>query len=250
LGKINLVGLIPARSGSLRIRGKNIRHLAGHPLLAYSILSARQSGLFNRIVVSTESELYRDIALHYGAEVPALRPEQYATSVSPDIEWVRHILESLGESFDAFAILRPTSPFRSAETLRRAWEEFRAAEGVDSLRAVQKCKEHPGKMWLVSEDRLTMKPFIDQAHMAVPYYASQYQALPEVYIQNSSLEIAWARVVPETGTKEGRSFAPFFTQGAEGFVLDYEEDWDLAEMMVRKGTALPPADVPTFTAYP
>src|SRR4051794_37292922 len=128
------VALVPARAGSQRVPGKNVRPLAGHPLLAYSIAAARASGLFDAVLVSTDSADIADVARHYGATVPGLRPATLATATSPDIEWVRHVLD--GTTYELFSILRPTSPFRSAATLRRAWDAFHAVDDADSLRAV------------------------------------------------------------------------------------------------------------------
>ena len=90
-----IVALIPARSGSKRVPHKNIRPLAGHPLIAYSISAAVNSGVFSEVLVSTNSEKYADIARHYGAGVPFLRPQEYAESFSPDIEFVEHALNNL-----------------------------------------------------------------------------------------------------------------------------------------------------------
>ena len=87
-GTPSIVGLIPARAGSVRVRDKNVRPLNGHPVLAYSIASALDSGVFDDVIVSTDSELYADIARHYGASVPFLRPDAYAGARSPDIEWM------------------------------------------------------------------------------------------------------------------------------------------------------------------
>src|ERR687895_1061980 len=84
----NAVAFVPARSGSERVPGKNVRPLAGHPLLAYAIETALQSGVFERVVVSTDSEEIAGIARWYGAEVPFLRPPEYATATSPDAEWL------------------------------------------------------------------------------------------------------------------------------------------------------------------
>src|SRR5438552_5061811 len=94
------VALVPARSGSVRVPGKNVRPLAGHPLLAYAVETALQSGVFDRVVVSTDAEATADVARWYGADVPFLRPAEYATATSPDIEWLRFTLERLPESFD------------------------------------------------------------------------------------------------------------------------------------------------------
>ena len=131
-----VVALIPARGGSQRVPGKNVLPLAGHPLLAWSIASARESGIFARVVVSTDSEEIAEVARRYGADVPGLRPAELASATSPDVEWVLHAMQ--GRDEDAFALLRPTSPFRTAATIRRAWARFlELGERVDSLRAVE-----------------------------------------------------------------------------------------------------------------
>ena len=241
-GTPSIVALIPARSDSKRVPDKNIRPLAGHPLIAYTIAAALQSDIFAAIIVSTDSERYADIARYYGAEVPFLRPAEFAGDLSPDIEWLEYTLKRLrveGRVYDCFSILRPTSPFRQAETIQRAWQEFLAEEGVDSLRAVEKCKQHPGKMWIVRGKRMT--PLLPLGPPEQPWYSSQYQSLPEVYAQNASLEIAWTRVVFEGCTIAGNVLMPFFTQGYEGFDVNDLYDWKLAEELVQSGEARLPS---------
>src|SRR5471030_1751336 len=108
------VALIPARQGSKRVPGKNVRLLQGHPMLAYTIAAAIESGVFGAVIVSTDSEDTAAIARHYGADVPFLRPAEFAGDLSPDIEWVDYTmaeLKRLGRSWEAFSLLRPTSPF-------------------------------------------------------------------------------------------------------------------------------------------
>src|SRR5688500_6663767 len=141
----SVVALIPARHGSKRVPGKNIRLLNGHPLLAYTIRAAIDSGVFDAVIVSTDSQETAEMARRYGAEVPFLRPAEFAGDTSPDIEWLEHLLKTLGaagRSWDAFSLLRPTSPFRTAATIRRAWNLFTSQTGVDSLRAVELCTQH------------------------------------------------------------------------------------------------------------
>ncbi|MFH0732475.1 MAG: acylneuraminate cytidylyltransferase family protein [Candidatus Omnitrophota bacterium] len=236
--KYKVLALIPARSGSIRILRKNIKPLAGHPLIAYTIAAASASGIFDKIIVSTDSEEIRQVALYYGAEAPFLRPKKFATSVSPDIEWLRHALSKAGCGYDCFSILRSSSPFRSAATIRRAWQQFIGIKNAHSLRAVELCHQHPGKMWVVKGK--FMKPLLDQSHLKVAWHAGQYQALPKVYVQNSSLEIAWTKVVRLYNSREGKIITPFFTEGAEGFSLDYEEDWHMAEHMIKHKKAVLP----------
>jgi CMP-N,N'-diacetyllegionaminic acid synthase len=234
----SVIALIPARSGSERVPGKNIRPLARHPLIAYAIATARTAGIFERIVCSTDSTEIAEVAQRYGAEVPFLRPAEYATATSPDIEWITHALERLEDHYDLFAIVRATNPFRGPDALQRGLEQLLATPEADSIRAVERVKQHPGKMWIL--DGRTMRPLLDQSHLDVAWHAGQYQALPEVYVQNSALEIAWTRVVFATGTREGRTVAPFFTGGYEGFNVDDEEDWERARALVRSGAATLP----------
>jgi N-acylneuraminate cytidylyltransferase len=211
-------------------------------MLAYTIAAAVQSNVFAAVIVSTDSARYADIARYYRAEVPFLRPIEFAGDLSPDIEWVEFTLKQLqrmGRSFDCFSILRPTSPFRQPGTIRRAWEQFLAQEGVDSLRAVEKCKQHPGKMWVVRGSRMT--PLLPLSPAEQPWHSSQYQSLPEVYVQNASLEIAWSRVVLQGRTIAGHVIMPFFTEGYEGFDLNTREDWLLVEQLLRTGEARLPS---------
>ena len=227
------VALIPARSGSERVPQKNIRPLAGKPLIAYAIATALQAGVFDRVVCSTDSTEIADVARRFGAEVPFLRPARYATSTSPDIEWITDMLERLEERYDLFAIVRATNPFRGPDTVRRGLEQLLETPEADSIRAVELVKQHPGKMWIVEGG--TMRPLLDQSHLDVAWHAGQYQALPQVYVQNSALEIAWTRVVFATGTREGRTVAPFFTEGHEGFNIDDEDDWERAKRLLDEG---------------
>ena len=233
-----IVGLIPARAGSKRVPHKNIRPLAGHPVMAYTIAAALESEVFSDVIVSTDSEQYAEIARYYGAEVPFLRPSELAGDVSPDIEWLAYTLEKLAENgrkYDCFSILRPTSPFRLPQTIQRAWQAFLTEEGVDSLRAVEKCRQHPGKMWVVRRRR--MMPLLPLSPPEQPWHSSQYQSLPEVYIQNASLEIAWSKVVFKDKTIAGTVLVPFFTENYEGFDVNSAYDWNMAQHLVTDGKA-------------
>jgi N-acylneuraminate cytidylyltransferase len=240
------IALIPARGGSKRIPGKNIRRLAGHPLIAYTVCAARASGVFKAVQVATDDPLTAAIARHYGAFVPSLRPEAISGEFSADFEWLEYVVRewtAAGLAYETFSILRPTSPFRLPATIRRAWGVFAAATGADSLRAVEKCRQHPGKMWLVEGDRMT--PLLPRRMPnGQPWHSTQYQALPTVYTQNASLEIAWTRVVHEHRNISGEAIVPFFTEGLEGFDINRAEDWERAELLLGRGEAvLPEIDV-------
>ncbi len=237
-----IVALIPARAGSKRVPDKNIRPLGDHPVMAYSIAAALQSKVFTDVIISTDSQKYAEVAAHYGAQAPFLRPSELAGDLSPDIEWLAYTLAKLrekGRSYDCFSILRPTSPFRLPDTIQRAWDAFLAEKGVDSLRAVEKCQQHPGKMWVIRGKRMT--PLLPLSPAEQPWHSSQYQSLPEVYVQNASLEIAWSRVVFDDHTIAGNVVMPFLTKGYEGFDVNTPYDWNLAEHLLRNGDARLPA---------
>ena len=231
-----IVGLIPARAGSKRVPNKNVLQLQGHPLLAYTISAALDSGVFEKVIVSTDSDEYAQIALHYGAEVPFLRPNSLAQDSSADIGWVAHALENLaliGFEFEIFSILRPSSPFRNASTIRRAYEEFSSRTDIDSIRAVELCSQHPGKMWRIKGDHLI--PLLSVQPDGLDWFSSPTQSLPEVWVQNASLEIAFSRCVLESESISGNRIAPFRTVFPEGIDINSEFDFARAKMLVDEG---------------
>jgi CMP-N,N'-diacetyllegionaminic acid synthase len=234
-----IVALIPAKGTSLRVAEKNIRPLAGHPLLAYTIGPARETGLFTDVVVSTESPKVADIATRYGATV-VYRPAELALPHSLDIEWVLDAMADRAE--DAFAILRPTSPFRTVAGIKRAWRRLlETSDRADSIRAVERCRQHPAKMWHLDDELL--RPVLAHSRRGSPAHSMPYQLLPEVWVQNSSLEMAWRHVLDgPRPTISGERIAPFFTEGTEGFSIDYPQDFDLAEWLIaRRAVELPAA---------
>lgn len=236
------VALIPARAGSKRVKSKNILELGGHPIIAYTIAAAKSSGVFDSIIVSTDSAEIAQIASYYGAEVPFLRPSEFAGDLSPDIEWITFTIKQLerqSRSFSLFSILRPTSPFRMPGTIIRAMQKFRGDECADSLRAIEKCSQHPAKMWIVEVER--MQPVMSNPDVSgTPWHSQPYQALPEVYVQNASIEIARTELVLKGSTISGEEIVPFITEGYEGFDINSMFDWYLAEKLLSEGKAVLP----------
>jgi N-acylneuraminate cytidylyltransferase len=236
------VALIPARSGSTRLPGKNVRVLQGHPLIAYSIASAWAAGVFEAVIVSTDSPEIARIAAEYGAEVPSLRPAEMASSTSPDIEWVLHVLRELGAAgreYDVWSLLRPTSPLRSADSIARAFEQLVAhADRADSIRAVEPVRQHPGKMWVLDGEHIV--PLLPQPETGVPTHSRQFHDLPEVYVQDSSLEVSWVRVALSGGGLSGTRVLPWWPPGLEGLSVDYPDDWERLEQLLDSGAAALP----------
>lgn len=217
-------------------------------MMAYSIRTAIESELFDSVICVTDSAIYADVARHYGAEVPLLRPAKISDDKSSDIEWVLWILGLLREQdreYEIFSILRPTSPFRQSDTIRNALNIFKKHPTADSIRAVQKCRQHPGKMWVMRSEKLL--PLLPYVIGSTPWHSCQNSALPEIYVQDASLEIAWTRVPLECGSIAGEIIIPFFCPDREGFDINILEDWFLAEHFIKNGQAtLPEISLPHY----
>ena len=132
------IAIIPARSGSKGLPDKNIKPLNGKPLLAYSIEAALASGMFDTVHVSTDSERYAGIARQYGADEPFLRSAETSSDTASSEDAIREVLrryEEMGQRFDAFMLLQPTSPLRTADDIRAAFGvmEEKQAEMEDAI---------------------------------------------------------------------------------------------------------------------
>lgn len=231
-----LIALIPARSGSKRIKNKNIKLFSGHPLLAYTISIAFQSGIFSRVIVSTDSEKIASIAQHYGAEIPFFRPKKFASDISPDIEWLTFTLEKIGNNqlTEYFAILRPTSPFRTVGMLKKAWDKIIHDKTADSLRAVEPVSQHPAKMWKIVSNRL-LPVLPGKTKDDIAWHSVPFQALPQVFVQNASLEIAKTEVPLKSNSISGKNILPFIAYNYEAYDINSEKDWIYAEYLIKTG---------------
>ncbi|SFQ24513.1 CMP-N,N'-diacetyllegionaminic acid synthase [Lachnospiraceae bacterium XBB1006] len=141
------IAIIPARSGSKGVKDKNIRPMAGKPLMAYTIEAALQSGQFDEVMVSTDSEKYAEIARKHGASVPFLRSETNASDTASSWDMVDEVLENYakrGQQFDSFCLLQPTSPLRDAEDIAKAYELFRTKA---SFAVVSVCEAEHSPLW-------------------------------------------------------------------------------------------------------
>ena len=229
------VALIPARSGSTRVRDKNIYMLGQHPLMAYSIVSAMESRVFDKVIVCTDSDRYKSIAEYYGAEVPGLRPDTISGHLSSDREWVQWIFElsPFLKKFTTACILRPTSPFRTANTISDAYNVFKSS-ACDTLRAVRRVSEHPAKMWINNRCFINpLMPIKDDTN--TPLHSKQTSSLFECFVQDASLEIFTVSQFLKTGNITGDLIAPFISRDYEGFDINIPEDIDRMNILFDSG---------------
>ena len=233
---MSIVAFIPARGGSERIKRKNIKHLAGHPLLAYAIAGAKRARIFDGIYVSTEDPEVAKVAKRYGAEV-IVRPEILSLSTGTDLQWIVHALKNVPAEADQCVLLRPTNPCRTAFTILRAWKLWTESQPSDSLRSVREVKETPFKMWFepfVNARIARIEPII---HQSINYYDLPTQQLPKAYVQSGCIQIFTRKLVEEHNDQTGSAVVPFYTSMSEGLDLNHIEDWDRANDLLERGLA-------------
>ncbi|MDE5589088.1 MAG: pseudaminic acid cytidylyltransferase [Acetatifactor sp.] len=221
------IAIITARGGSKRIPRKNIKEFCGKPILAYSIEAALNSGLFDRVMVSTEDAEIAEIAERYGAEVPFRRSEKTSGDFAATADVLLEVLEEYrrrGERFDTLCCIYPTAPFVTVERLREA-VRLLEENGADSVMPVVRFSFPPQRCVVVKEGCLQFKwPEYARTRSQdlEPFYhdAGQFYCLKE----KSFLEQK-ALVMSKT--------VPLILSEMEIQDIDTEEDWELAQVKYR-----------------
>jgi CMP-N,N'-diacetyllegionaminic acid synthase len=191
-----VLAIVPARSGSKGVAGKNVADLGGFPLIAYSVRAGVEASSVDRVVVTTDSQEIADVAVSFGAEAPFLRPPELARDGSLDIDYVRHALESLDERPEMVLQLRPTTPLRDPARIDEAVATVRSRPDATGLRSVHEIPEPPQKMLGITDGFL---------HGLFPqetrpdYFNLPRQAFPPAYQPNGYVDI----VLPDTLDGEG-----------------------------------------------
>ncbi len=228
-----VLAIIPARSGSKSVIDKNIRPMAGKPMIAYSIEHAKRSRYINRVIVSTDSEKYADIARQYGAEIPFLRPAEYATDTALDIDVFYHALTFLrdkeGYVPDVVVQLRPTYPIRDVEDIDIMVEKMLSDMTIDSIRCLAEATEVPYKMWLVKDDInedgfSNINPLISSIKEC---YNMPRQQLPKAYYQNACIDVIRTDVILKERSMSGKNIVGYHMK--HNFDIDTEEELKKAE---------------------
>lgn len=218
-----VLAVIPARSGSKSVIDKNIRLINGKPMIAYSIEHALKAPGIDRVIVSTDSEKYAEIARKYGAEVPFIRPAEYATDTALDLDVFRHALSYLKENEnyvpDVVVQLRPTYPIRKIQDIENMIRYLKEHPEADSVRCIAPAKEIPYKMWFMDEKNI-LSPIMKDIPEC---YNRPRQQLPKVYYQNACIDVFRTTVVTEKNSMTGDVIAGY--QMEENYDIDTEEDF-------------------------
>jgi CMP-N-acetylneuraminic acid synthetase len=229
--KMNVLAIIPARSGSKSIPHKNIRLINGKPMLGYSIEHAKKSKYINRIILSTDSEEYAVIGKEYGAEIPFLRPSEYATDSALDIDVFYHCLnflqETEGYQADIVIQLRPTYPIRDIADIDSMIDILRKDNTIDSVRSIAPAKEIPYKMWH-REDNGTIIPIMTEIEEC---YNMPRQQLPKVYYQNACIDAVRGCIILNQHSMSGKNIYGYVMN--KNFDIDTEEEFQAAEEFLK-----------------
>jgi N-acylneuraminate cytidylyltransferase len=223
--------LIPARAGSRSVPKKNIRALAGKPLIAYSIESARACATVKKVFVSTDSEEIAAISRKLGADVPFLRPSELGGDSTPDLPVFEHCIAWLKEAGvplpDAFLHLRPTSPLRSTNLIERAIRLLQESPEADSVRTVSCPRQNPFKMWRLSASGY-LSPLVDAGIKEA--YNQPRQVLPQVYWQNGCIDLIRTSTLCEKKSMTGDKIKALVMDESASVDIDDEFSFSLAEL--------------------
>lgn len=226
---MRILGLIPARGGSKGVPRKNIRPLAGKPLLAWSIEAALASAQLAQVVVSTEDEEIAAAAKQHSAQVPFMRPAELASDAASSLDTVIHAVETLGaDQFDAVCLLQPTVPFRAAGAIDAAIERF-SASGADSLVSVRPIPHQYNPHW-------ALVPTENEQHLQIATgeaeLISRRQELPPAYYRDGSIYLTKTTVLLQQRSLYGASMAYLVNDSAPNINIDTEADWQAAETWI------------------
>ncbi len=206
------VAIIPARSGSKGIKDKNIADLNGKPLIAYTIISAINSGIFDNIIVSTDSEKYAEIAQHYGAEVPFIREKSLALDNSQTSDVIIDILQK-NMDINTFCLLQPTSPFRTSNHIVEGFELFKD----NNFNPIISVTEASDKIELVS----TLNEDHDMNNFLSDNISTLRQDYKKYYKLNGALYFADRQQFLKNRT--------FFTENSKAYIMDKLSSIDIDE---------------------
>jgi N-acylneuraminate cytidylyltransferase len=245
---MKVFAVIPARGGSKSLPRKNIRAVAGRPLITFSIATALQCPRIDRTLVSTDDAEIAEISRAAGAEAPFLRPAEFAQDDSTDFDVLSHMLQWLGENEsavpDAVVYLRPTEPLRRIATVQAAIEKLVATPEADSLRSVRLAQQTPYKMWRQGAEWL--EPVASLSGVAEPYNQPR-QKLPPIYWQDGYIDVIWSRTILEQRSSTGRRILGFVID-EPAVNIDYEDELAAAEVLLRQHEVSSSSATPRYAA--
>jgi CMP-N,N'-diacetyllegionaminic acid synthase len=221
-----VLGLVPARGGSKGVPGKNVRALGGHPLLAYTARAARDSGVLDRIVLSTDDAAIAALGRELGLDVPFVRPGDLAADDTPMLPVVNHAIAWLSETgwqTEILVLLQPTSPLRQPSHIRQAVAMLRET-GADSIVSVVELPRHLSPDYVMRLDSGVLRPFLPEGARV----ARRQDARP-AYSRDGTIYACWKKTLEQFGDIYGADCRPLVIDAADSLSIDSPADWDQAE---------------------
>ena len=225
-----MLAVIPARGGSKGVPRKNIKELAGKPLIAYTVEAAVASDIFEKVIISTDSEKIAEMAVRYGAEVPFLRPKELSDDMTSSDDVILHAIEyfdHVGISFDEVCKLQPTSPLRKASHIKEAYSLFQERE-ADFLVSVCECEHSPLWSGEIGEN-LRLDNFISNG-----VKRACRQELPTYYRLNGAIYMGKSACFMENRSFLGKNCVAYIMGQEESVDIDSELDFDIANMIINR----------------
>ncbi|PHN08602.1 acylneuraminate cytidylyltransferase family protein [Flavilitoribacter nigricans] len=232
---MKVLGLIPARGGSKGIPRKNLKALAGKPLVCYTIEAALQSSLLDTVIVSTEDAEIAAVSRRTGAEVPFLRPAELAADSAPTIDTVVHALqfyESRGKTFDAICLLQPTTPFRTAEDIDLAIRQFKDRE-ADCLISVRPVPHQYNPHWIFEPEGDGYLRLATGEEQIIP----RRQELPPAYYRDGAIYLTRWAILRDERTLYGKKITYCVLEQSPEINIDTPADWANAERLINQRIA-------------
>ena len=227
-----ILGIIPARAGSKGIPNKNIRLLAGKPLICYTIQSALLSNKLDTILISTDSEEVIAISEQYERiEIPFIRPKELSSDTTPTIDVIRHAVKyykEIGRTFDYICLLQPKSPFRGDNLIDKTIEKIIETK-ADSLITIRKVPAKYNPHWTFEMKENFLSISTSEKHII-----SRRQDLPDAWYRDGKIYISTVKQI-QKGLLPGGNIFGFINENEPDINIDTWQDWALAEKLLTDG---------------
>jgi len=225
-----ILAIIPARAGSKKLPGKNIKLMAGKPLIAYTIVSSLESKYIDKTIVSTDSEKITEVSKRYGAEV-IKRPEHVATDNAKITDVIFHALEVLKKEKylpEIVILLQPTSPLRTVKDIDKAIESFlKNRDNCELVMGV--CEIKSSVHWALKMEGNYLKSLFGPNHLA-----EENQILPKLYIPNGAVYVTTPGIIKKYQSIHSHKILPYFMPEEKSIDIDDEAEFLTAEKLLNK----------------